>query len=273
MIGWLGHLDELLRGRKTAPERLAEGRMDLPLRLFLPLTILLGGIYGFFMGWYALFGRDDVVYRQVAASMIKLPGLFLLTLVVTFPSLYVFNALVGCRLSFGATLRLLIGAIVVTLCVAASFGPILAFFTVSTTSYAFMILLNVALLGVSGLVGMAFLLQTLRRLSGPPLPPVPVAAPVQAVSAEVTPAMLPLPARQAGPLERPAVRYTPEGLGAASFVFKIWVLIYALVGVQMAWLLRPFVLAPHLPFVWFRGREGNFFESVAFQLRVLLGAG
>ena len=90
--------------------------------------MLLGAVYGFFMGWYAIMGREPAEYMQLVASMVKLPALFLLTLLVTFPSLYVFNALVGSRLSFGATLRLLVGAIVVNVTVAASFGPILGFF-------------------------------------------------------------------------------------------------------------------------------------------------
>src|ERR1041384_3079230 len=97
--------------------------------------------------------------------MIKLPALYLLTLLVTLPSLYVFNALLGCRLSFGATLRLLVAAVVINLTVAASFGTILGFFTLCTRSYPFMILLNVVLLGVAGLVGLGFLLDALRRLS------------------------------------------------------------------------------------------------------------
>ena len=44
---------------------------------------------------------------QMLATILKVPLLFLLTLIVTFPSLYVFSALSGSRLSAGATLRLL----------------------------------------------------------------------------------------------------------------------------------------------------------------------
>jgi hypothetical protein len=271
MASWFRQLDELLRGKRTQPEALASGEVRLPLRAFLPLAIVLGVIYGFFMGWYAIFGRDPVVWLQTVSSLIKLPALFLLTLAVTFPSLYVFNALVGCRLTFGSTLRLLVAAIVVNLCVAASFGPILAFFTVSTTSYAFMVVLNVALLGVSGLVAMIFLLQTLRRLSSPPLPIAPPTRPAATVTEGPVPPAPPIPVREAGPLDKPNVQYPPEALGAANFIFQVWVIIYALVGAQMGWLLRPFILAPDLPFVWLRGREGDFFSAVAGQVRTLLG--
>ena len=39
-------------------------------------------------------------------------------------------------------------------------------------------------------------------------------------------------------------------------------MIYAIVGAQMGWILRPFIGAPHLPFRLFRERESNFFMSV-----------
>ena len=48
---------------------------------------------------------------QVLASMLKVPLLFYLTLLVTFPSLYVFNALVGSRLSSGTVVRLLVASL------------------------------------------------------------------------------------------------------------------------------------------------------------------
>ena len=45
-------------------------------------------------------------------------------------------------------------------------------------------------------------------------------------------------------------------------VFRIWIVIYALVGCQMAWVLRPFVLDPNSKFAWFRARHANFFIDV-----------
>src|SRR6266567_8079819 len=103
--------------------------------------------------------RTDGV-KQLAASVVKVPMLFLLTLLITFPSLYVFNALIGSRLSLGAMLRLLIAAMSVMLALLSSFGPIVAFFAASTTSYPFMKLLNVIVFAIAGFLGLAFLLQT-----------------------------------------------------------------------------------------------------------------
>ena len=165
VINWLRQLDELLRGERVRGDLLLQGKIDLRLRVFVPLAIILGCVYGFFMGFYALLGWHDGSLWQLLATTVKLPALFLLTLGVTFPSLYVFNALVGCKMTFQATMRVLVGAIVVNLAIAASLGPILAFFSLSTTSYVFIVLLNVALLGIAGVISLSFLLRALRALA------------------------------------------------------------------------------------------------------------
>jgi hypothetical protein len=246
-------LDSLLRGQQTTAQQLQESAPGLRLGLFLPWTAVLGAIYGFFMGWYAISTGNAGAVQQAIASTVKIPLLFLSTLLVTFPSLYVFNALVGCRLSFTATLRLLVAAIVVSLAVAASLGPILGFFTVSTKSYSFIVVLNVALLGVAGVIGLSFLLKTLRTLA---------AASVAEAAME----------RAAQATEQGVSQPTDEqdSLGTANFIFRVWVVIFGLVGAQMGWVLRPFIGNPNSPFEWFRQRQGNFFESMFHHLQKLL---
>ena len=246
-------LDRLLRGELTHAETLAgytDGKAArFSLRRFVPMAIGLGAAYGFFMGWYALalnWTKDPGKgWQQLIAGMVKLPALFILTLLVTFPSLYVFNALVGTRLGFIQVLRLLVAAIVVNLTVAASLGTILGFFTLSTTSYHFMVVLNVILLGISGAVSLGFLLHTLKRLSAP----------------EHT---LGEPA--------PAPTAAPTSESAAGAIFYIWLVIYSLVGMQMGWLLRPFIGHPNAQFEWFRDRSGNFFQGLAENIQRMLGS-
>lgn len=235
MVRAFKSLDELLRGNRIGA--MTEGErplLEIPLRTFVPLAIGLGATYGFFMGWYriARFWGTGVGdgYMQTLASMIKVPALFLLTLVVTFPSLYVFSALLGIRQSFHDLLRVLVSAMVVSLAVAASFGPILAFFTLSTESHAFMVVLNVILLGISGFVGVGFLTRAFRRLN--------------------TQAAVP-----------------GDGPGT---ILLVWTIIYGAVGVQMAWLLRPFIGHPGAPFTWFRERSGNFIVGLFDNLGHLL---
>lgn len=246
MRQWVHALDSILRGEATRPSRLREGQFDVPAGGLAILILLLGVVYGFCMGWFAVFNRDEPAFGQVFASMVKVPALFLLTLVVTFPSLYVFNTLVGSRLRIEALLRLLVAAMAVTLAVLASFGPIVAFFSLTTASYPFMILLNVALFTVAGLLGLAFLLQTLHRLTLPSVQGPP-----------------PLPAANSAEPEGALDRVEGSILGKnVKAVFVCWIVVFALVGAQMSWVLRPFIGSPDREFTWLRVRESHFFEGV-----------
>jgi len=101
MLDWLTHLDRLLRGDATRPEELREGRVNIDAGGMAVMIVLLGMIYGLCMGSYSLLKEvpdnfdPNMRYMQLLATTIKVPALFYLTLLVTFPSLYVFNALVG----------------------------------------------------------------------------------------------------------------------------------------------------------------------------------
>lgn len=262
MLNALRSLEQLLRGEATTLPNLEGDRFDLPVGGLSVLLTALGMIYGACMGLFALTGAGSGHGMQVLASTVKTPTLFLLTLVVTFPSLYVFNAMFGSRLRLLPMLRLMVGSLAVTMAVLASIGPIVGFFGVSSTSYPFMVLLNVFVFAVSGMLGLGFLLQTLHRMDVVGRPPVtePPPLPVAPVDGEPT-----------GALQYPDDR---KATGSVWGVFKLWVVIFGLVGAQMAWVLRPFIGSPRhsgQPFQWFRPVGGNFFESVLTQFQRLFG--
>lgn len=165
MWQWFKELDRILRGDATQLAALERGSVEIPVVGISFVIVILGMIYGACMGTFALLRPDHPEFMQMAASAVKTPALFLVTLVITFPSLYVFNALVGSRLFPLAVLRLLIASLGVNLAVLSSLGPIVAFFSVTTTSYPFMVLLNVLVFAVAGILGLSFLLQTLHRLT------------------------------------------------------------------------------------------------------------
>jgi hypothetical protein len=271
MWNTLRALDAVLRGEATHPSRLQDGKLRLPLPGLTVFIVLLGAFYGFCMGWFALVNRDTPEYAQVAASMVKVPALFVLTLLVTLPSLYVFNALVGSRLSARTVLQVLVASLAVILAVLASFGPIVAFFSLTTTNYPFMGLLNVAVFTLAGLLGLGFLLQTMHRLSvdvlRPRLPDAPVPPPTSppAEPPAATPAAADNVLGAAGALERLPGAVLGRNV---RIVFVCWVAVFGLVGAQMSWVLRPFIGDPSQPFEWFRHRESNFFEAVG---RALMG--
>ena len=86
-------------GEVTQTASLQRGAIDVdPGRLSL-VAIVLSMVYGACMGTFALFSTRSASAMQVLASMIKVPALFFLTLLVTLPSLYVFNGKIGNPLS------------------------------------------------------------------------------------------------------------------------------------------------------------------------------
>jgi hypothetical protein len=291
----LRHLDRILRGEATSLPELRLGRFDIPIFGLALVIDLLGIAYGLCMGLFSLTAGGSGSYMQIPASMLKVPALFLLTLAVTLPSLYVFNALVGSRLTVLSVVRLLVASLAVMVAVLASLGPIVAFFSICTTSYSFIVLLHVAVFSVSGLLGLAFLLQTLhrmtlaaepeiaggaeRRLAPPPLPidaesPVVVAcfdhAFPTAGSGDIPPSP-PGPADSSTPGALSRIR--GHVLGAhVKTVFRIWLLVFGLVGAQMGWVLRPFIGHAGQPFQWLRPMQSNFFEAVFRHLMHLIGA-
>ncbi len=249
LLGWFGELDRLLTGEYTGVSRLRERGLGIsPWRLSACIVIL-GMSYGICMGLFSVFGEKGPGPMQVVASMVKVPLVFYLTLIVTLPSLYVFNALVGSRISFVGVVRLLVASLGVNVTVLASLGPIVAFFSVCTTSYPFMLLLNVAVFAVAGAFGLRFLLQTLHRMN------VATQTWSEAEMGVEAGALQPVPDRAVASHVR--------------LVFRLWMIVFGLVGAQMGWVLRPFIGNPNLPFAWFRHRESNFFLAVVEAIRNL----
>ncbi len=256
MLRWWRDLDRILRGDATRITELSRGTIDISLGGLTMVLLLLAMSYGACMGSFALFKEGGPSLLQLVASTVKVPALFLLTLFITLPSLYVFNALVGSKLSLETVMKLLVASLGVMMAVLASIGPIVFFFSVSTKSHPFILLVNVLVFAASGMLGLAFLLQTLQRLSdairpAPALPP-PEGATELVIIGEDRPTEL-------GALE------PVEGqvLGRhVKTVFRIWVVLFGLVGAQMGWVLRPFVGNPKVPFTWFRDRQSNFFHAV-----------
>jgi hypothetical protein len=237
---------------------MGHGRIDVAVGGLALVLVMLGMFYGMCMGCFALFRPGGPSYLQLVASTLKVPALFVMTLAITLPSLYVFNALVGSRLSLDSVVRLLVAALAVMMAVLASFGPIISFFSLSTTSHPFMVITNVVVFGVSGSLGLSFLFQTLHRLSVAPLLPADTAYPDD-VGEE----------KPGSGIRNPGALEPLEGqvLGRhVKLVFRCWVVVFALVGSQMGWVLRPFVGNPGVPFAWFRGRESNFFQGVLHAL-------
>lgn len=261
MLTWFKQLDKILRGDATRLSSLTDAEIKIPVGGLSVAVLLLGVLYGCCVGSFAMIRTTGQAYLQFIASAVKIPMLYFLTLAVTFPSLYVFNALIGTRLSVVSVVRLLIASLGVMLAVLASLGPIVVFFGLSTTSYPFMILLNVATATVAGVLGLKFLLQTLDRLvivQRDTKSPSNDSADTQK-NPDSAPSSEDKPAEPTAALDRAGESTTIK----AKSVFTVWTTVFALVGAQMSWVLRPLIGCPTLPFELFRQRESNFFIAVA----------
>lgn len=242
---------------------------------------------------------------QALSSMVKLPLLFLATLAICLPTLYLFNLVFGARLSMAQAVTLIMVSITVTAVLTLAFAPISLFFLITAQNYAFFKLLNVSILVLTALVGLRFLTGGMVALNErheaarlAALPAVePAAAPatepdrqrelalvgagggaagdgkaVPATDGRAAPAAtvtLPAPvvARPAPALPRPTADQRPTKMG----LVYIWILLFGFVGTQLAWTLRPFFGDPDAPFALFREISGTFYSDILTTIGRLFG--
>ncbi|MCY3024323.1 MAG: hypothetical protein NTW87_35550 [Planctomycetota bacterium] len=249
LLSW--HLfDSLLRGKLLPYDRV---RL---LVSWLAWQSVCAAVFGLSLGVYALTSRPDPDVRFMAASFVKMPLLLFLTSVVTCPSLYVFGALRGLRFSAREFAAMLMVAHTILAAVLGSLAPVIAFFALTTTSYSFMVLLTVLACGVAGLLGIRVFVKAINE------PPPPDNAAEGAGSTQEP---------EAGTAGQ-ASSGTRSGVNATIWrLLGWWVVLYAFVGAQMGWMLRPFIGAPDLPFILFRGKSGSFIEGVLHHIQHVFG--
>lgn len=219
-------IEKILRDRYTFFAEIREG-VDLgeKMKAMLISSITFFAIYGAVMG-------STHSLAQTLSSAVKLPILFLATLVVCVPSLYFFSLLFGSNQSLGQSFAVILTGITVTAVLLLSLAPITLFFLLTAPSqYQFFKLMNVAVFSVSGLMGIVFLYQGMKVVS----------------------------------------KSEKEGANTRKWVLIFWMFVYAFVGSQMAWTIRPFIGAPDQPFELFRQLGGNFYANVLSSIGEILG--
>lgn len=215
----------LLRERKQFLEEIREG-VKLKSKIFglLISSTVFFAIYG------AILGASST-WMQCLVSAIKLPALYLLTLIICFPTLYFFNVMFGSKRTFEQYLTLLMTAMAMISILLFGFAPVSLFFLISSTDYTFFLLLNIAIMAITGFLGISFFYQGMQSLS-----------------------------------EEDA-----EGKEIRLNILRFWLGLYAFVGTQLGWTLRPFFGSPGKAFELFRNRESNFYLSVWDSLRHIGG--
>lgn len=152
-------IERILRDRQGIWQQIVQERDLNPLTVnMLASSALALACYG------AVLGAFHGVLMALT-SAVKLPLLFLVTLAICLPTLYLFNLVFGARLSVRQALALVMVAITVTSMLAVAFAPISLFFLITAPDYGFFKLLNVAILTLSALVGLRFLTGGMEALN------------------------------------------------------------------------------------------------------------
>lgn len=167
---------------------------------------------------------------QAISAGVKLPFLFFATFAICFPAFYVVQVLVGSRLRLLQVVVLVLSALALTSILLAAFVPITAFFLVTGANYYFQHLLNIALAGAAGLFGMYALHDGLTVVC-----------------------------EKRGVYPRKALT-----------IMRAWALLFAFVGIQLAWNLRPFLGDRAQGFQLFGKYDGNFYAAVVYAVNQLL---
>ena len=170
-------------------------------------------------------------FLQAVVSGLKIPSLLMFALFICFPAFYVIQYMLGSKMTISQMVSTILAGFVVFTTIMASFAPIIIFFMITGNNYAFLKLLHVAIFSFSGFFGMRTIMEALKFSC-----------------------------------DKKNV-YPKIGIT----VFKIWIVIFAFVGMQLAWNLRPFVGAKEMSFELFREKEGNFYLAVLQSTGALFG--
>jgi hypothetical protein len=216
LVGLIRLADDVLRGESSAAGRARELRPHLVGSLTLAVVVY-GMFYGGVMGTYG--GIAGPRFWQVVYSAVKVPFLLFATFLLSLPSFFVTNTLLGLRSDFPRVVRALMSTQAGLTVILSALAPFTAFWYVSGSGYQPAILFNGVMFGVA-----SFSAQWMLRRSYMPL-----------------------------------VRANPRH----RWMLRAWLVIYVFVGIQMGWVLRPFIGDPSAPVQFFReGSWSNAYEVV-----------
>jgi hypothetical protein len=182
-------------------------------QLVLGCGLAYGGVMGAF-GWRP---------GQVAISAVKVPLLLLATLLLSLPSYFVLNTLLGLRSDFATAWRAVVASQAGLTIILLSLAPLTAFWYASSSNYRAAIFFNALMFAVASLGA-----QWLLRRS-----------------------------------YRPLIERDPKH----RWLLRTWIVLYAFVGIQMGWNLRPFIGSPEQPVRFFR--EGPWENAYVVVARML----
>jgi len=216
LVPGLHNKDEFFDG--IFNEKKPWGRIWRLTLLFIGLTFL----YGIIMGCYS-------GIAQAITAGIKVPFLFLLSLIICFPAFFVLQFILGSKMKLSHMSIIILSGYVLTGAVMISFAPIIVLFILTGGNYYFLQLLHIAIFALAGIFGMKTILDALKYSC-----------------------------------EQKNI-YPKTGVE----VFRFWVIILAFVGIQLAWNLQPFLAEKTEGYSLFKKYKGNFYTAVIYSIQQL----
>ncbi len=185
---------------------------------FIALTFVYGVVMGFYSG-----------PLQAVTAGVKVPVLFLLSLLICFPAFFILQLILGSKMKLSHMAVIVLSGYVLTGAIMVSFTPIVILFVLTGGNYYFLQLLHIAIFAVSGIFGMKMVLDALKYSC-----------------------------------EEKNI-YPRTGV----VVFRFWVVILAFVGIQLAWNLQPFLAEKTEAYAMFKKYKGNFYTAVIYSIQQL----
>lgn len=169
-------------------------------------------------------------FIQSLVAGVKIVLLFLSTVILCFPSFFIIQQVLGSKMSFRQMTTIVLSGVLLMATIALSFAPIVIVFQVTGGDYHFLQLLHVTIFIFAGIFGMKLMVDALKYAC-----------------------------------DQKNI-YPQIGV----MVFRIWLIILAFVGIQLAWNLRPFLCEKNEEFKWFRKYEGNFYTAIVYSVEQLV---
>ncbi len=190
------------------------------LRQWVMTISVFGFCYGAAMGSFSCVRPERIA--QVVFAGVKVPLLLLCTFMLSLPSFFVFNNLMGLREDFSKALRLIVSAQSGLTIVLASLAPLSLLWNFSTVNHTATVLFNAVLFGIA--LGAS---QIILR-------------------------------RHYRPLIEKDARHR--------VLLRAWGVLFAFTGIQLAWVLRPFVANIDRPVSFFREEAWGNAYIIVFQM-------
>jgi len=181
------------------------------------ITFICGMIYGFTMGIY------NSIFQSISSG-IKVPILFLSTLLICMPPLHFIGLLFGSKLKIFQSISIVLWGISISMILLSAFSFVILFFLLTHSSYKFILILHVLIFTFSGSAGLFYIKRSFVKL------------------------------KEIETRNDPSVPKKSN-----SFVLFLWMFLYMFIGTQMAYLLSPFI-GTDQTFILFTGTDKNFYS-------------